>query len=136
VTYDQDGDSEGALKAHHWFTTGVRIPIDSAEHWNFVPSLVLKAVNKSTLTMDVNAKLHYQDHAWLGLSYRHKDALVTILGVTIKKQFDIAYSRDWTFNNKRNLYDINTGRIFNSNEILLGMRIATHPHEQAPPPFW
>jgi type IX secretion system PorP/SprF family membrane protein len=130
VTYDQNGDAEGALKAHHWFTTGVRIPLDSADHWNLVPSLVVKAVNKSTLTMDVNAKLHYRDHAWLGFSFRPKDAFVTILGVTIKKQFDIAYSYDWTFKNTRQI-----GKI-NSHEILLGMRIANHPHEQAPPPFW
>ena len=130
VEYNEDGKAEGTLKAHHWFTTGVRIPLDSADHFNFVPSLVFKATSVSTIQVDLNAKIHYRDHAWVGFSYRNKDAFVGIVGVTIKKQFDIAYSYDWTFNNIRQIQRIN------SHEILLGMRIANHPHEMAPPPFW
>jgi type IX secretion system PorP/SprF family membrane protein len=132
VGYDKDGKEVGALKTHHWLTTGVRIPLDEKDHFNFVPSLVVKGVGatKSTLTADINAKLHYRDHAWIGGSFRYKDAYVTIVGVTIKKMFDIAYSKDWTFSNNREI-----GKI-NSNEFLVGMRIANHPHDQAPPPFW
>lgn len=128
INYSANGN-DGQLKPHHWLTSGVRIPLDKLEHFNFVPSFAAKKVTGAPVQVDINAKVHYQDHAWVGLSYRNKDALVTIVGVTMKKKIDVAYSYDWTFQNSRRLNN-------NTHEILLGFRLPNHPHEPAPPPFW
>lgn len=128
INVSSDGN-DGRLSAHHWFTTGVRIPLDKKEHFNFVPSTAIRKVSGAPISADINAKLHYQDHAWLGLSLRPKDALVTIIGLTFIKKIDVAYSYDWTFKNSRRLSN-------NTHEILLGFRLPNHPHDPAPPPFW
>lgn len=127
VSYDATAESK--LKPHHWVTTGIRIPLDEAEHWNFIPSMVFKGVSNAPLSFDVNSKLRYKDHGWLGFSYRNRDAVVSIIGITFKSMIDIAYSYDWTFKNSR---QINT----NTHELLLGLRLPYHDAQPAPPPFW
>lgn len=119
----------GTLTAHHWLTAGYKIPLGSSNTWNLVPSLVAKFEPSAPIQVDVNAKLRYKDLGWLGASYRHKDAAIGIVGITLKSLIDIAYSYDYSFSK---LIDYNTG----SHEILLGLRLPYHTMQPPPPQFW
>lgn len=119
----------GRLTAHHWLTAGYRIPLGADEKWNLVPSLVAKLEPSAPLQVDVNAKLRFRDLGWLGASYRHKDAVIGIFGITLRSLIDIAYSYDY---NISSLVDYNTG----SHEILLGLRLPYNSIQAPPPQFW
>ena len=118
---------EGHLDRHYFVTAGYLIPIGTDYH--LVPSFVIKAVSPVPVQFDLNAKFRYQDLAWLGISYRNKDAIVALAGITIKKKVDIAYA-----------YDVNTSALntYNkgSHEVLIGLRMPYHKHDPPPAQFW
>lgn len=120
-------DETGQLSRHYFVTAGYLIPI--GVNYSLVPSFVMRAVSPAPVQFDFNAKLRYQDLAWLGFSYRNKDAVVVLAGVTIKKLVDIGYA-----------YDINTSELNNYNkgthEILVGLRMPYHEHNPPPAQFW
>jgi len=76
------------------------------------PSILLKATEITPIQSDINLKGWYNKTIMLGLSYRHRDALIALFGMKYKKML-IGYS-----------YDINTSIIkkYNSgsHEIVLG----------------
>ena len=119
----------GSLTAHHWLTAGYRIPLGANEQFNLVPSLVAKFEPAAPIQVDANAKLRFKDKGWIGVSYRHQDAMVGILGVTLKSLIDVAYSYDYNFSS---LKDYNSG----SHEILLGLRLPYHEITPPPAQFW
>jgi len=45
---------------------------------------------------DLNAKIQYQDYAWVGASYRYKDGFAGMLGVNLSNSINIGYSYDLT----------------------------------------
>lgn len=122
-------ETEAQLSAHHWATAGYNIMIDSAKHWNLVPSVVFKGVKGSRPSMDFNLKIKYNNLVWAGVSYRTQDAVIVIAGVTVKNMVDIGYA-----------YDITTSNIKNSSsgshEILLALRLPNHEHHPPQPQFW
>lgn len=120
---------DGLLKMHHWLTAGYKLNIDSAAHFFIVPSFVVKYVQSAPVTFDLNAKLRYENKYWLGVSYRQQDAIVGIVGVTVKKVLDIAYSHDFTTSNIK-------GYSQGTHEFILGLRVPNHQHKVPPAQFW
>jgi type IX secretion system PorP/SprF family membrane protein len=109
-----DAGAPGNRLARHYYATGgVRLPI--SEDWSLVPSVLVKAVSPAPLSIDLNAKLKYRDLLWGGVSWRVKDAVVAMLGVSYE-QFLIGYSYDTGISG---LNGYNSG----SHEILLGLRL-------------
>ena len=76
------------------------------------PSVLLKATEITPIQTDINLKAWYNKTFMLGLSYRHYDALIALVGMKYKKMF-IGYSYDL---NTSIIKTYNTG----SNEIVLG----------------
>src|SRR5919112_1666459 len=68
------GAPGNTLKRHYFATAGVRVPIN--EDWSLVPSVLVKAVDPAPLSVDLNAKLKYQDLLWFGASWRAFDSAV------------------------------------------------------------
>lgn len=116
-------------KMHHWVTAGYNIVIDSAAHWNLVPSFVMKYSAGALPTVDLNVKVKYNNLVWGGVSYRSQDAVVLIAGVTLKNMIEIGYAYDITTSQIRKF---STG----SHEVILGLRLANHEHKIPPPQFW
>jgi hypothetical protein len=58
-----------------------------------VPSLLVKSVSPTPITVDVNAKLWYRQLLWGGASFRTTDAFVIMAGLS-HNGFDIGYSYD------------------------------------------
>ena len=117
---------EGNLARHYFFTSGYKVDLN--ENLFLVPSFVLRVVSPAPVQVDLNMKLRYQDKFWAGFSYRNKDAVIALIGATIKNTIDIGYSYDY---NISGLNDFNNG----SHEILIGYRIHKE-FSQAPAQFW
>jgi len=118
--------TEGSLARHYFLTSGYKVDLN--ENLFLVPSFVLRFVSPAPVQIDLNMKLRYQDKFWAGVSYRNKDAVIALIGATIKNTIDIGYSYDY---NISGLNDFNSG----SHEILIGYRIHKE-FSQAPAQFW
>jgi len=60
------------------------------------PSALIKANPSSTMQFDLNSNLIIQNRFWLGLSYRHQDAILGIFEVQINEKLKTGYSYDFT----------------------------------------
>jgi type IX secretion system PorP/SprF family membrane protein len=107
------GAPGNSLRRHYFATAGVRLPL--SPEWSLVPSVLVKAVNPAPLSVDVNAKLKYQDLLWVGVSWRAFDSVVALAGISYE-QFTLGYSYDAGISQ---LAGYNGG----SHEILLGLRL-------------
>jgi len=79
------------------------------------PSFLLKGTETSPFQVDVNTKVFYKEDYSLGISYRHKDAVVVMLGVKFK-QFYLGYAYDIVLSN---IQKYSGG----SHEIIVGFNI-------------
>lgn len=112
---------------HYMVMAGYRIPV--GYDFSFIPSVCVKAVSPAPVSVDINAKVRYKDLLWGGISYRHKDAVIGMVGVIINNTFDISYS-----------YDVTTSHLsrFNggSHEIMVGYRLRFKQRLICPSNFW
>ncbi len=63
------------------------------ELFDLKPSVLLQATAITPVQIDAGARLEYKRMIWFGMSYRHKDALVTMLGIQ-HRNIVISYSYD------------------------------------------
>jgi type IX secretion system PorP/SprF family membrane protein len=127
VKISDGSNSEGKLNRHYFFTAGYKIKLD--EKWALVPSILVKGLSPAPIQFDLNTKLRYRDKMWLGLSYRNKDALVCLIGMTIDRRIDIGYSYDYSISDLRRY---NAG----SHEILVGYHIPKKKLPSSHSYFW
>lgn len=104
----------GTLYNHYFLTAGYRIPI--TEEWSFLPSVMIKSVRPAPVSYDLNAKFSYLDRFWVGGSYRHRDAIVGLIGVNINYRLNLGYSYDFTLSDIRT---VSRG----THEIVLGFML-------------
>ena len=84
---------------HYYLNGGYRFKLNN--EFMLEPSALLKYVSGAPMQFDVNTRVFYKENLWAGLSYRHQDAMVCMLGVK-RDQFVIGYSYDYTMSNIRN----------------------------------
>lgn len=87
------------------------------------PSFLFRMIEATPMQFDVNLKVNYDKSYWAGVSYRHNDAIVALLGVRIY-QMMIGYSYDFTLSNLKN-YSFGTHELsmtFILNEGFTGRR--------------
>ena len=79
---------------HFFITGGVKISVSS--DWLFEPSGFIKASDMffKSIQMDITGRMYYKEDYWAGLSYRTKDALIMLLGLSYDK-FYFAYAYDY-----------------------------------------
>lgn len=128
------------LVYHYYATTGVKIPLSHPTavkdmfDWYIVPSTMIKYGGWGTpISIDLNTKLKYKDHFWIGTSYRHRDAIAFLAGVRFHTKdigaFELGYSYDYTLTKIMNYTS-------GSHEIILGY---THKMKKSiicPDKFW
>lgn len=78
---------------------GLRLPFGNRQ--TFVPSVLVKHLPGAPAQADLNAKVYFDDAAWLGLSYRHRDAVVGMAGMRLAEQFTAGLSYDFTLSRLR-----------------------------------
>lgn len=117
----------GTSYPHYFLTTGIRI--EPSEEWAIIPSMLIKRVNQAPMSFDVNVKAVHKDRFWFGVSYRHKDAAVGLLGVNISSFINLGYSYDYT------LSSLNE-RSRGSHEIVVGIMLNNRHRIVCPQNNW
>ena len=76
----------------------------------FEPSFLLKSTEVVPLQVDINARLHYRENVWAGVSYRNLDAFVVMVGMQ-RERFMIGYAHDFTASRLKN-YSSGTNELY------------------------
>lgn len=101
------------LERHYFFSAGYMFAHN--KKLSIEPSFLLKAIENTNISFDLNLKAIFNKNYIVGLSYRNHDAIVLLFGVTTGRMI-IAYN-----------YDLNTSKLFNynkgSHEVFLGYKI-------------
>ena len=117
----------GTSYPHYFLTAGVRF--EPNEDWAIIPSMLIKRVSQAPMSYDVNIKAVHKDRFWFGASYRHKDALVGLLGVNINSFINLGYSYDYT------LSSLNE-RSKGSHEVVVGIMLNNRHRIVCPQNNW
>lgn len=79
----------------HFMVNGSYL-LDINNDFQIEPSLMLKFVSPAPIQVDINARVIYKKMAWLGFSWRTKDALAVMIGYNYQDQLLFGYSYDIT----------------------------------------
>ena len=115
------------LKMHHFINAGYRIKVN--DNFSVMPSVMLRYVSPAPASVDVNLNCMIKNMFTGGISYRHKDAVVAMLGVTLSKKIVIGYSYDFTLSNLSN-------HSSGSHGIVLGYKLAKKDSPVQQKYFW
>ena len=118
---------EGKTVPHIFATAGYRFPV--GYDFNFIPSIMVKYVQPLPTQIEINGKLQYQDRAWVGLGYRHKDGFSGMLGVNINSMFNVGYAYDYTTSRLNNFTK-------GTHEVLVGILIGNSYGDTCPRNVW
>jgi len=102
----------GKLNIHHFLMGGYHFEL--SEKLKLTPGVLIKYMNPAPVSVDITAKITYDDTYYGGISYRNGDAIIIILGAKFNEMFRIGYSFDYTLSR---LSDYNSG----GHEIVLGI---------------
>lgn len=129
VFTDTKGPKYGKGKEipHLFLTGGYKFYI--GEDMAAIPSVMIKYVNPSPLTVDVNLKVAFQDKFWVGASYRKDDAIAGMIGFNVGSYLNIGYSYDYTTSA---LNSVSNG----SHEIVLGFLLNNKYKVTCPQKNW
>lgn len=112
---------------HYFLTTGYRFFV--AEDIAMTPSVMLKKVSPTPVSIDANLKVAFKDRLWIGGSYRRNDSFSALAGVNINKTFNFTYSYDFVTS------ELNT-MTSGSHEIVLGIQLNNIYQMLAPGRMW
>ncbi len=104
--------NQGKTVPHYYLTGGVKIFL--SDDVTFLPSIMYKIVNPVPNTLDINVKMGFRDHFWIGGSYRQDDAISGMMGFSIGSFLSLGYSYDYSTSN---LNTVSTG----THEIVVGI---------------
>ena len=106
--------TNGKLNIHHFLMGGYHFKI--SEKMKLTPGFLVKYMNPAPVSLDLTAKLTFDDTYFGGFSFRNGDALIVMLGAKFNDMFRIGYSFDYTLSK---LSDYNSG----GHEIIVGILI-------------
>lgn len=78
------------------FNTILGYKFKVAKNLTFMPTLMVKHIKSSPLSMEFSAQLEYKEAMWFGISYRSTDAIVLMAGANISKKIKFGYSFDYS----------------------------------------
>jgi hypothetical protein len=73
-------------------------------------------MNPAPPTIEGSLQLEYKEWIWMAASYRHKDAVIGMLGLNLSERFKIGYSYDFSLSKFR---DFSAG----GHELILGVML-------------
>ena len=111
----KDGDDKGTLVTH--FILNGAYKFDINDDFKVEPSFLVKYANPTPVEIDLGARVIYQEQVWLGVGYRHHDAITGLVGFMYKNYLMIGYSYDFT---TTNLKKYSSG----THELMLGLRFS------------
>jgi type IX secretion system PorP/SprF family membrane protein len=78
----------------YFVTGGVKVFL--TDEITLLPSFLIKVIQPTPITYDLNAKFSFSDKFWFGGSYRHNDSFGVLAGVNVSSFISIGYSYDIT----------------------------------------
>ncbi len=111
----EGGDAKGKLVTHFILNGAYKIKV--SDDFKVEPSFLLKYAKPAPMEIDLGARVIYQEQIWLGVGYRHHDAITALIGFMYKNYLMIGYSYDFT---TTNLKKYSTG----THELMLGLRFS------------
>jgi type IX secretion system PorP/SprF family membrane protein len=78
----------------YFITSGVKLFL--TDDVTLLPSFLIKVINPTPITYDINAKISFKDKLWIGGSYRRGDSFGVLAGINISSFINIGYSYDIT----------------------------------------
>jgi type IX secretion system PorP/SprF family membrane protein len=102
---------------HFYITGGYKFFL--SDDVSLMPSVMYKIIKPAQNTIDINMKMAFRDHFWIGGSYRQDDAVAGMVGFTINSFLSLGYSYDYTTSN---LNTVSTG----THEIVIGLHLGNH----------
>lgn len=111
----KNGDGKGTLVTHFLLNGAYKFKIN--DNFKVEPSFLAKVASPAPIKIDVGARVIYQEQVWLGVGYRHNDAITALVGFMYKNYLMIGYSYDYTTTNLKNY---TTG----THELMLGLRFS------------
>ncbi|HEY8784496.1 MAG TPA: type IX secretion system membrane protein PorP/SprF [Mucilaginibacter sp.] len=78
----------------YFVTGGVKLFL--TDDITLLPSFLVKVINPTPITYDVNAKISFKDKIWIGGSYRRDDSFGVLAGINISSFINVGYSYDIT----------------------------------------
>lgn len=99
---------------HFMATAGYKIPMN--ENLSLTPAVLVKYMRPAPISLDVSIQLEYKEWLWTGVSYRHKDAIIGMLGLNVNNKFKFGYSYDFSLSRFK---DVSAG----GHEIVLGLML-------------
>lgn len=112
---------------HLFVTTGFMTFI--TEDISLLPSLMVKYISPTPISLDLNAKLQWQDVIWTGINYRFKDGFGTMVGFNVNPKLNISYSYDYITSKLNN---VSSG----THEILIGFALGNSYGDWCPRNIW
>lgn len=112
-------ENKGKLVTH--FNVNGAYTFDLDEDFQIEPSFLLKYVTPAPFKLDVGVRGIYKEQVWLGVAYRHHDAVTALIGYMYKNYLMIGYSYDFSTTNIRK-YTSGT------HEVMLGLRFSKNQH--------
>ncbi len=99
---------------HAFLTAGYKLYID--ETITAIPSIMVKYVSPTPISVDANLKIGFKDRFWVGASYRHNDSYSAMAGLNVSKLVNLTYSYDFTTSQLNKVS-------YGSHEIVLGLQL-------------
>lgn len=112
----------------HLFVTGGYMMF-LTEQISLLPSAMVKWISPTPVSVDVNAKLQWQDVIWTGINYRFKDGFGAMVGMNINPSVNISYSYDYITSKLNN---VSSG----THEILIGFALGNSYGDWCPRNIW
>jgi type IX secretion system PorP/SprF family membrane protein len=81
-------------KMHFYLTAGHKFQVNN--NISVTPALLAKYMSPAPVAVEGSIQVEYKEWLWAGVSYRHKDALIGMLGLNISQRFKFGYSYDFS----------------------------------------
>tara|TARA_B100001750_G_C15512590_1_gene604702 strand:+ start:596 stop:1492 length:897 start_codon:yes stop_codon:yes gene_type:complete len=90
---DENVNLTGGLVNHYYLNGGYKFNIN--EQLEIEPSLLFKYTPSSKSQIDISSLFIYENKYWGGLSYRHEESVILLLGYELSDKMLIGYSYDF-----------------------------------------
>lgn len=81
-------------RSRHYFLTG-GVVLDLSRNIKVKPNFLIKAVDGSPLSVDLNVNLLFQETIWFGVSYRAPESIGFLFQANLSESFRIGYALDY-----------------------------------------
>ncbi len=125
--FSKDDLIEAKMDRHYYLTSGYVFDLD--KHFKLKPSFLVRYVEGSYATIDLNATLYYNHLFGIGLSYRAKESASALFQLFVNDELIIGYAFDYVVSDIR----LST---FGSHEIMVNYRFGWNKKRYISPRYF